>query len=82
VAFLDGLDDLFVVKDVLGRSWQLGTVQVDYQLSQRFELSYTGPDNAEHRPVVIHGAPFGSTERFVNAVQNEVSGFGKEAVSV
>ena len=49
----------FVVKDVIGREWQLGTVQVDYQLPQRFELEYIGPDNAPHRPVMIHRAPFG-----------------------
>lgn len=55
----------FMVKDALGRKWQLGTIQVDYQLPQRFELEYTGADNQKHRPVMIHRAPFGSMERFV-----------------
>ncbi|HOQ86920.1 MAG TPA: threonine--tRNA ligase [Phycisphaerae bacterium] len=55
----------FVVKDCIGREWQLGTVQVDYNLPQRFDLSYIGSDNAAHRPVMIHRAPFGSLERFV-----------------
>jgi threonyl-tRNA synthetase len=55
----------FMVKDALGRKWQLGTIQVDYQLPQRFELEYTGSDNLKHRPVMIHRAPFGSLERFV-----------------
>ena len=55
----------FMVKDALGRSWQLGTIQVDYTLPQRFELEYTGSDNQKHRPVMIHRAPFGSMERFV-----------------
>ncbi|MEM6524440.1 MAG: threonine--tRNA ligase [Bacteroidota bacterium] len=55
----------FMVKDVLGRSWQLGTIQVDYTLPERFELEYTGSDNQKHRPVMIHRAPFGSMERFV-----------------
>jgi len=55
----------FMVKDALGRSWQLGTIQVDYTLPQRFELEYIGADNAKHRPVMIHRAPFGSLERFV-----------------
>ena len=55
----------FMVKDVLGRSWQLGTIQVDYNLPERFDLSYKGPDNQLHRPVMIHRAPFGSMERFV-----------------
>lgn len=54
----------FVVKDVIGREWQLGTVQVDYNLPVRFDLSYIGPDNQPHRPVMIHRAPFGSMERF------------------
>jgi len=55
----------FMVKDALGRSWQLGTIQVDYTLPERFELEYTGADNQKHRPVMIHRAPFGSIERFV-----------------
>ncbi len=55
----------FMVKDALNRSWQLGTIQVDYQLPQRFELEYIGSDNQRHRPVMIHRAPFGSLERFV-----------------
>ncbi len=55
----------FMVKDALGRSWQLGTIQVDYNLPERFELEYTGSDNLKHRPVMIHRAPFGSMERFV-----------------
>jgi threonyl-tRNA synthetase len=55
----------FMVKDALGRSWQLGTIQVDYQLPQRFELEYVGSDNQRHQPVMIHRAPFGSLERFV-----------------
>lgn len=55
----------FMVKDALGRKWQLGTIQVDYQLPQRFELEYVGADNGKHRPVMIHRAPFGSLERFI-----------------
>lgn len=55
----------FMVKDVLGRSWQLGTIQVDYNLPERFELSYKGADNQFHKPVMIHRAPFGSMERFI-----------------
>jgi len=55
----------FMVKDALGRSWQLGTIQVDYTLPERFELEYTGSDNQKHRPVMIHRAPFGSMERFI-----------------
>lgn len=55
----------FMVKDVLGRNWQLGTIQVDYNLPERFELSYKGSDNQLHRPVMIHRAPFGSMERFI-----------------
>jgi len=54
----------FIVKDVIGRDWQLGTVQVDYNLPERFDLSYTGSDNKPHRPVMVHRAPFGSLERF------------------
>ena len=55
----------FMVKDALGREWQLGTIQVDYSLPERFELEYTGQDNQKHRPVMIHRAPFGSMERFI-----------------
>lgn len=55
----------FMVKDAIGRKWQLGTVQIDYNLPERFELEYTGADNDKHRPVMIHRAPFGSMERFV-----------------
>ncbi|MFK7899754.1 MAG: threonine--tRNA ligase, partial [Cyclobacteriaceae bacterium] len=55
----------FMVKDALGRSWQLGTIQVDYQLPQRFELEYIGSDNQKHRPIMLHRAPFGSMERFI-----------------
>jgi len=63
----------FMVKDVLGRSWQLGTIQVDYNLPERFDLTYKGADNQLHRPVMIHRAPFGSMERFV-AILIEHSG--------
>ncbi len=55
----------FMVRDAIGRTWQLGTVQIDYNLPERFELEYTGSDNGKHRPVMIHRAPFGSMERFV-----------------
>jgi threonyl-tRNA synthetase len=55
----------FMVKDALGRKWQLGTIQVDYNLPERFELEYIGSDDQRHRPVMIHRAPFGSLERFV-----------------
>ena len=55
----------FMVRDAIGRTWQLGTVQIDYNLPERFELEYVGSDNAKHRPVMIHRAPFGSMERFV-----------------
>ncbi len=64
----------FVVKDVIGREWQLGTVQVDYQLPIRFDLSYTGADNKEHRPVMIHRAPFGSMERFIGVLIEHFNG--------
>jgi len=64
----------FVVRDVLGREWQLGTVQVDYQLPQRFDLSYIGPDNKPHRPVMIHRAPFGSMERFIGVLIEHFAG--------
>ncbi|HEV8607019.1 MAG TPA: threonine--tRNA ligase [Tepidisphaeraceae bacterium] len=64
----------FVVKDVIGREWQLGTVQVDYQLPERFDLSYIGPDNKPHRPVMIHRAPFGSMERFIGVLIEHFAG--------
>ena len=64
----------FVVRDVIGREWQLGTVQVDYQLPQRFDLSYVGQDNHSHRPVMIHRAPFGSMERFIGVLTEHFAG--------
>lgn len=64
----------FVVKDVIGREWQLGTVQVDYNLPERFDLTYTGPDNKEHRPVMVHRAPFGSMERFTGVLIEHFGG--------
>jgi threonyl-tRNA synthetase len=64
----------FVVKDVIGREWQLGTVQVDYNLPIRFDLSYIGPDNHPHRPVMIHRAPFGSMERFCGVLIEHFAG--------
>jgi threonyl-tRNA synthetase len=64
----------FVVKDCIGRSWQLGTVQVDYNLPERFDLSYVGPDNQPHRPVMIHRTPFGSLERFVGILIENFAG--------
>jgi threonyl-tRNA synthetase len=64
----------FVVKDVVGREWQLGTVQVDYNLPERFDLSYVGPDNQPHRPVMIHRAPFGSMERFIGVLIEHFAG--------
>ncbi len=64
----------FMVKDALGRSWQLGTVQVDYNLPKRFELEYVGADNQMHRPVMIHRAPFGSMERFIGVLIEHCAG--------
>lgn len=64
----------FVVKDVIGRSWQLGTVQVDYNLPERFDLTYVGADNQAHRPVMIHRAPFGSMERFIGCLIEHFAG--------
>jgi threonyl-tRNA synthetase len=64
----------FVVKDVIGREWQLGTVQVDYVLPERFDLSYIGADNTAHRPVMIHRAPFGSMERFCGVLIEHFAG--------
>lgn len=64
----------FMVKDALGRRWQLGTIQVDYNLPERFELEYVGSDNARHRPVMIHRAPFGSLERFIAVIIEHTAG--------
>ena len=64
----------FVVKDVIGREWQLGTVQVDYNLPERFDLSYIGSDNKPHRPVMVHRAPFGSMERFCGVLIEHFAG--------
>lgn len=64
----------FMVKDAIGRKWQLGTIQVDYNLPERFELEYTGADNMKHRPVMIHRAPFGSMERFVAVLIEHCAG--------
>ena len=64
----------FMVEDALGREWQLGTIQVDYNLPERFELEYTGTDNQKHRPVMIHRAPFGSMERFVAVLLEHCAG--------
>ena len=64
----------FMVKDAIGRRWQLGTIQVDYNLPERFELEYTGSDNQKHRPVMIHRAPFGSMERFVAVLIEHTAG--------
>lgn len=65
----------FMVRDVLGRKWQLGTVQVDYVMPERFDLEYTGEDGKKHRPVVIHRAPFGSLERFIGILIENFGGF-------
>jgi threonyl-tRNA synthetase len=64
----------FLVRDAIGRQWQLGTVQVDYVLPERFDLEYTGEDGAAHRPVMIHRAPFGSLERFVGVLIEHYAG--------
>src|SRR5205085_10692106 len=64
----------FVVRDFIGREWQLGTVQLDYNLPKRFELEYVGPDNRPHRPVMIHRAPFGSMERFMGILIEHLAG--------
>lgn len=64
----------FMVRDAIGRSWQLGTIQVDYNLPERFNLEYIGPDNQPHRPVMIHRAPFGSMERFISILIEHTSG--------
>ena len=64
----------FMVKDALGRKWQLGTIQVDYNLPKRFDLEYVGSDNQKHRPVMIHRAPFGSMERFIAILLENTAG--------
>ena len=64
----------FIVKDALGRKWQLGTVQVDYVMPERFDLLYVGSDGEKHRPVVIHRAPFGSLERFIGVLIEHFAG--------
>jgi threonyl-tRNA synthetase len=64
----------FMVRDAIGREWQLGTIQVDYNLPERFDLTYTGSDNEKHRPVMIHRAPFGSMERFVAVLIEHCAG--------
>lgn len=64
----------FMVKDAIGRKWQLGTIQVDYNLPERFQLEYTGADNKKHRPIMIHRAPFGSMERFVAVLIEHTAG--------
>lgn len=64
----------FMVKDALGRSWQLGTIQVDYNLPERFDLTYIGEDNTKHRPIMIHRAPFGSFERFIGVLTEHCAG--------
>jgi threonyl-tRNA synthetase len=63
-----------MVQDALGREWQLGTIQVDYNLPERFELEFTGADNQKHRPVMIHRAPFGSMERFIAVLLEHCAG--------
>jgi threonyl-tRNA synthetase len=64
----------FMIKDAIGRSWQLGTIQVDYNLPERFQLEYIGADNLPHRPVMIHRAPFGSMERFISILIEHTTG--------
>jgi threonyl-tRNA synthetase len=64
----------FMVRDALGRKWQLGTIQVDYNLPERFDMEYTGSDNEKHRPIMIHRAPFGSMERFVAVLLEHCAG--------
>jgi threonyl-tRNA synthetase len=64
----------FMVRDAIGREWQLGTIQVDYNLPERFDLTYIGSDNEKHRPVMIHRAPFGSMERFVAVLIEHCAG--------
>lgn len=64
----------FMVRDAIGRKWQLGTIQVDYNLPERFDLEYAGADNQKHRPIMIHRAPFGSMERFVAVLLEHTAG--------
>ncbi|MDZ7694069.1 MAG: threonine--tRNA ligase [Balneolaceae bacterium] len=64
----------FIIRDAIGRKWQLGTVQVDYVMPERFELTYVGSDNEKHRPVIIHRAPFGSMERFCSILIEHFAG--------
>jgi threonyl-tRNA synthetase len=64
----------FIVRDAIGRKWQLGTVQVDYVMPERFKLEYVGADNTKHRPVIIHRAPFGSMERFISILIEHYAG--------
>ena len=64
----------FIVKDALGRKWQLGTIQVDYNLPERFELEYTGSDNLKHQPIMLHRAIFGSMERFIAVLIEHTAG--------
>src|SRR5690606_30658783 len=64
----------FIVRDAIGRKWQLGTVQVDYVMPERFDLTYVGADNEKHRPVIIHRAPFGSMERFTSILIEHFAG--------
>src|SRR5262249_40433514 len=73
-AALSGPKIDFVVRDCIGREWQLGTVQLDYNLPKRFDMEYIGPDNAPHRPVMIHRAPFGSMERFMGILIEHFAG--------
>jgi len=63
-----------MLKDSIGRSWQMGTIQVDYNLPERFELEYVGSDNEKHRPIMIHRAPFGSFERFISLLIENTAG--------
>ena len=63
-----------MIKDAIGRQWQLGTIQVDYNLPERFDLNYIGSDNKNHRPVMIHRAPFGSMERFISILIENTAG--------
>ena len=64
----------FIIKDALGRKWQVGTIQVDYVMPERFDLTYVGSDNQKHRPVIIHRAPFGSMERFTSILIEHFAG--------